>query len=250
VAADVTTDDIAKLIDHWRVTGTKEVTGAWAERRRLAANMRRVIELLVEIDPPIEDLSTAADALEVYAQRLQGYPGTRKYEGFAEASNAGDVAAFFDQSPVIGLSNPLSPPVYLEGDQETRTVEGRVTFGSAFEGPPGYVHGGFIAATFDEILGFANSLSGSPGMTAHLMVNFRRPTPLHTPLCVKAKFDRMDGRKIYTSGEIYAEGVLTADAEGLFVTIGFEKFRALREAREAREVTRSQQQQAAVEPES
>ncbi len=241
-------DDLKGLFSHWKAVNM-EATGAWAERRRLAANMRRVIERLVEIDPPIEELSTAADALERYTERLERHPRNRKYEGFAEASNAGDIAALFDQSPVIGLSNPLSPPIRLEGNLETKTVEGSGTFGSAFEGPPGCVHGGFVAAAFDETLGFANSLSGSPGMTARLVVNYRRPTPLHTPLHLKARFDRVDGRKIYTSGEIYADETPTADAEGLFITIGFDKFHSLREAREARETSRSQQRQQ-VEPDS
>jgi acyl-coenzyme A thioesterase PaaI-like protein len=235
----VSEDDLKELFSHWSAVNM-EATGAWAERRRLAANMRRVIERLVEIDPPIEELSTAADALERYAERLERHPRNRKYEGFAETSNAGDVAALFDQSPVIGLSNPLSPPIQLAGDHETKTVEGTGTFGSAFEGPPGCVHGGFVAAAIDETLGFANSLSGAPGMTACLKINFRRPTPLHTPLNLKARLDRIDGRKVYTSGEIYARGVLTADAEGLFISISFDKFHQLREARQGRETSRSE----------
>ena len=43
-----------------------------------------------------------------------------------------------------------------------------VTFGSAYEGPPGCVHGGYVAAAFDEMLGFVQSLGGNPGMTARL----------------------------------------------------------------------------------
>lgn len=87
-------------------------------------------------------------------------------------------------------------------------------------------------------------------MTARLVVNYRRPTPLHTLLHLKARFDHIDGRKIYTSGELDADGVLTAEAEGLFVSIGFEKFRTLYEAREARAATRPPERgAAAVEPE-
>ena len=36
---------------------------------------------------------------------------------------------------------------------------------AAYEGPPGYVHGGWVALTFDEILGMTNIASGHPGMT-------------------------------------------------------------------------------------
>ena len=46
---------------------------------------------------------------------------------------------------------------------------GVVTFGDAYEGPPGCVHGGFIAASFDEMLGFVAGATGKPGMTARLV---------------------------------------------------------------------------------
>jgi hypothetical protein len=55
-----------------------------------------------------------------------------------------------------------------------------VTFGSAYEGPPGCVHGGYVAAAFDEMLGFVQSLGGNPGMTARLTFPIgvrRRSTP-------------------------------------------------------------------------
>ena len=42
-----------------------------------------------------------------------------------------------------------------------------MTFGSAYEGPPGCVHGGFVAAAFDEVLGFVQSLGGQPGLHRH-----------------------------------------------------------------------------------
>jgi acyl-coenzyme A thioesterase PaaI-like protein len=211
-----------------------EATGAWAERRRLAGAMRAVIDRLVRIEAPEKELAAAADALERYAQRLDRHPRTHRYEAWAETSPAGDVRAFFDQSPFIGLANPLAPPIRLEPDEDGRRVHGLVTFGAAYEGPPGCVHGGMIAAAFDEILGFASSLSGEPGMTGTLTVRYRRPTPLHTELRLEGRFERKEGRKIYTAGEIRAGSELTAEAEGLFIAVDREKFRALYEARERR----------------
>ena len=61
-------------------------------------------------------------------------------------------------------------------------IKGTVTFGSAYEGPPGHVHGGYVAAAFDELLGMTQSLGGMPGMTGTLTVRYRRPTPLRTEL--------------------------------------------------------------------
>ncbi|MCZ7629824.1 MAG: hypothetical protein M5U19_12590 [Microthrixaceae bacterium] len=86
--------------------------------------------------------------------------------------------AFFDQSPLSGLSNPLSPPLVLSYDPaDASALRGHVNFGTAYEGPPGFVHGGYVAAVFDELLGATQSLSGTQGMTAHLGVDYRSPTP-------------------------------------------------------------------------
>jgi len=195
-----------------------EAQGSWAERRRLAKAMREVIDRLVTSDAPEAELRAAADALERYAQRLASHPRRALPAGFAETANAGDVGAFFDYSPLIGLSNPMAPPIslHIEGSD---VVRGTVTFGVAYEGPPGHVHGGFIAAAFDEVLGFAQSTTGHPGMTGRLTIHYRKPTPLQRELRFEARVVRVEGRKIFTEGHLYAGQVLTAEAEGLFVSV-------------------------------
>ncbi len=202
--------------------------GAWAQKRRLASAMRRIIDRLVMSEAPQDQLSRAADVAERFAESLGEHRQRQRLWGFAEASNAGDVGAFFDQSPMIGLSNPLAPPLRLE--VRDGTIHGEVVFGSAYEGPPGHVHGGFVAAAFDEVLGFAQSLSGNPGMTGSLTIRYRRPTPLHRALRFRATVDRIDGRKIYTSGKLLVDEVVTAEAEGLFISVDAAKFQALIEA--------------------
>jgi acyl-coenzyme A thioesterase PaaI-like protein len=219
-----------------------ELTPRRAEERRLAAAMREVIDQLVSTTASTDELARAADDLESLADVLRELPSGQTYRGFAESANAGQETAglqpgdpewyaFFDHSPFIGLANPLSPPMHLEylGDR----VKGTVRFGAAYEGPPGCVHGGYIAAVFDELLGSTQSLSGDQGMTAHLGIDYRRPTPLGVPLTMEGWFDRREGRKIYARGAMYAEGTLTAEAEGLFIAFDREKFAALLQARNA-----------------
>jgi len=217
---------------HWEAP---EVLPADArqEKRRLAAAMRLVIERLVASDAPEAELARAASELERYAEHLRTHPRMRRFEGYAESANAGDVGAFFDQSPLIGLANPLAPPLRLAKTGE-RTAEGRVRFGSAYEGPPGCVHGGFVAAAFDEVLGFAQSLGGNPGFTGTLVVRYRVPTPLHTDLRFEGRIDRVEGRKTFASGRVFAGETLCAEAEGIFVAARPEKFQALLEARARR----------------
>lgn len=224
-----------RITSHWDASARQVTGGKWAERRRLAAAMREVIRLLVRSDAPERELRIAADRLEEYAAHLRTHPRNPRYEGFAEASPAGDVAAFFDQSPIIGQSNPLAPPVSLKATEDGMRVVGEVHFTSPYEGAPGCVHGGWVAAAFDEALGFAQSLSASPGMTGTLVVRYRNPTPLGSDLRIEAWVERVEGRKVFAAGTLHAGETLAAEAEGIFVSIDPSRFQRLLEARAERE---------------
>ena len=227
-----------------RIEGLKalEATPARMAARRLAAAMREVTSLMVCTTADVEQLAAAADEFEAFAAQLREFPGGHTYEGFSEAANAGAALAayaaardsgdperlgFFDFSPLIGLSNPLSPPIVMDHEEGTeRAVVARVTFGPAFEGPPGCVHGGFVAAAFDEVLGATQSLSGTQGMTAHLDVDYRSPTPLGVPLVLRGWLDRTEGRKIWARAELRHGDTLCAESEALFIAFapgGFQK---------------------------
>jgi acyl-coenzyme A thioesterase PaaI-like protein len=224
------------ILPHWDATKISG-QGAWQQKRRLAQAMRLVMERLVPSNAPEAELRLAADGLERYAEALKAHPRLKHFHGYAESANAGDVGAFFDQSPMIGLANPLAPPITI-GRAGERSAIASVTFGSAYEGPPGCVHGGFVAAAFDEVLGFVQSLGGNPGMTARLTVHYRRPTPLHTELLFEGELVRIDGRKIYTEARVRAHGEVTAEAEGLFVSVERGRFLALLAERERMEANR------------
>lgn len=208
-----------------------EVSSTWAERRRLAKAMREVIDRLTTSDAPEAELRAAADGLERYAARLATHPRRTVPYGYGESANSGDVAAFFDYSPMIGLSNPLAPPIRLEVDGNA--VRGHVRFGTAYEGPPGHVHGGFVAAAFDEVLGFVQSTTGNPGMTGTLTIRYRKPTPLNTDLRFEASVQRVEGRKIFAEGRLYVGDTLTAEADGIFISVDAAKMMAFIEATKA-----------------
>jgi acyl-coenzyme A thioesterase PaaI-like protein len=115
------------------------------------------------------------------------------------------------------MSNPVAPPLYVrlvDQPDGSFAVTGTVTFGAAYEGPPGHVHGGMVAAMFDELLGFAQF---SAGFTGSLTVRYRKPTPLHRELNVRAWQERADGRKRIIKGTCHAGDTLLTEAEGLFI---------------------------------
>ncbi len=215
--------------DRFRRQRDAEMTPYRAELHRLGEATRSVIEHLVAIRAPVEDLARAADLLEDVAAKLADYPQGRLYEGFAESANAGAAAGLFDHSPMLGLANPLAPPIRV--DLVDDVVVGKVHFGSAYEGPPGCVHGGFLAAAFDEVLGMTQSMSGRPGMTGTLSIRYRRPTPLHHDLVFEGRLLSVSGRKISTRGVCLADGEMTAEADGLFISVDLSKMGELYEAR-------------------
>jgi acyl-coenzyme A thioesterase PaaI-like protein len=84
-------------------------------------------------------------------------------------------------------------------------------------GPPGCVHGGWIAYAFDEVLGRTTVASGFPAMTAHLHVRYRRPTPIGAAIEFTVPWPTVRGRRVHVRASLRADGVRTADADALFV---------------------------------
>lgn len=206
-------------------TRERPLTARQAAARRVGESVRQAIDSLTATSAPADVLEEAAAKMGEVVALLAGYGSDRQYEGFAESSGAGHGEAFFDWSPVLGLSNPLAPPMHLAVEGETVVATAR--FGSAYEGPPGCVHGGFIAAAFDDVLGLAQSLSGQMGMTGTLTVRYRRPTPLYVEVRLEGRLDEISGRKVATSGRLYAGSELTAEATGLFIAVSSEHFGSL-----------------------
>jgi acyl-coenzyme A thioesterase PaaI-like protein len=226
--------DEANVFETWHLS-TLAPGGAWAERRRLAAAVRSLIDhcVSVAVDPAADaragELRQIAATLEEQATRLAALPQKSTRDGFLDGSYRDARAQFMDRGPLIGLSNPLAPPLVLSS--EGATALATVTFGPAFEGAPGHVHGGFVAAAFDQLFGYLGVLVGRPSLTASLTVTYRKPTPLDEELRLVASVERVDGRKSFVRGRLSADGGITAEAEGLFVAIGADWFQTLMQER-------------------
>jgi acyl-coenzyme A thioesterase PaaI-like protein len=215
-------DEVPFMAQWWTFTD-EQLSPRRAEMRRLADAGRLVIERMATTEPSHEVIERAAELLEAAAGELDGPGKTRRYEGFAESANAGgDPHAHFDHSPIMGMASPLAAPTRIESGGEG-TIVMHIRYGSAYEGPPGAVHGGIVAAAFDELLGMTQSLSGQPGMTGTLTVRYRLPTPLHRDLRFVGTLERVEGRKIFTRGRCYDGEAVTAEAEGLFIHVDFQR---------------------------
>jgi acyl-coenzyme A thioesterase PaaI-like protein len=199
--------------------------------RDVADAVRALIHRMVATEAPAEVFAGIADELRTVAARLEPYPRQHLFMGLRESA-LGDAAEVgddyegaFDLSPLMGRANPLAPPLRLEIHDDR--VVGTATFDSAYEGPPGCVHGGLVAAAFDELLGLAQMHAGQPGMTARLVINYRSPTPLHEELRLEGRVARVEGRKTFCTGEIHVGDRLCAEAEALFVALEPGRFAAM-----------------------
>ena len=204
-------------------------------RIEIAKEVRTVIDQLLATSAPVEELERTQAIINQAVALLKSRSHSHDYEGPSEGSLA-PLNSFLDRSPIIGAINPLSVPMRMEidGDGGTEsTVVGHAIFPAAYEGPPGCVHGGFIAAYFDDVLGMTQSLSGNPGMTVNLTVDYRAPTPLKQPVVFRGRVVSIDGRKISVAGTLHHGETLCAEAKGLFISMRPEVFSRLIEIRQA-----------------
>ncbi|RYG63977.1 hypothetical protein EON77_20270, partial [bacterium] len=156
------------------------ITGAWAEKRRVADELRHLVARCVTTDAPEDVLANVRELIEEAARALDPYPGLTFGEGRDACRDYDDLAVYADRGALVGPCNPLAPPMHLsmEGD----TAVARVRFGPPYEGLPGAVHGGFVAAAFDQLFGYLQVQRNVGSVTATLTVDYRKITPLDTDL--------------------------------------------------------------------
>lgn len=199
-------------------------------RLRLATALRAALKFAATSMADDAPILAAAELVEQAVVHLEPGPHGRPYHGSAEGAVGGVPNGFTSYSPVTGPLNALASVVSLTARDNEVVAE--VVYDNAYEGPPGHLHGGLVAAIFDEVLGFAQALSGAPGMTGKLEVTYRSPTPLHTLLRVVGRYEKIEGRKIFTTGTIHAGDRLCAEAKGLFISVRPEMFGGLGQIRD------------------
>lgn len=186
-----------------------------ATLQRVIAAARRINRALVHVDPATETADVAAD-IEDLASRIEalGTMGVRQTELNRRTRN-----------PATGSMNPIAPPITV--DIVDDVVMSTVNFSEAYQGPPGTVHGGWVAALLDETMGRTRLLVDNNVVTGSLHVRYVAPTPINTDLVGRAWIvDRQD-KKMVVHGEIRAGESVTATAEGIFVYIARERFASL-----------------------
>jgi hypothetical protein len=182
----------------------------------LGEALRDLVERAAATEAPVDELCRAAAVLREATIPLARHPRRREQVPAADDLLAG-VRMY---NPVTGTGSALAPPLRIE--LVDGVVVGTCTLGLAFEGPPMYAHGGVSALLLDQMLGYATSASGHPGLTVALTTRFRAPVPLLTPLRLTAGVTEISGRKVMARGMIATAAdpeTALVDADGTFVAL-------------------------------
>lgn len=104
------------------------------------------------------------------------------------------------------------------GLDDQGAVDFDILCGPQFEGGRGVAHGGWTAATLDEMLGTVAMLHQTLTVTKSLTVEFLKPVPIGQPLKGRAWNDHKQGHRWHNVGEIVlaATGVVLGRATGVF----------------------------------
>jgi acyl-coenzyme A thioesterase PaaI-like protein len=178
--------------------------------RPLADSVRRLIDATIRTSVDAATLAAAKEKVDCATEELSA----ALIPGSFGVRQAGDGQTMAWGNVVIGLRNPVAPPLTI-----THNADGLVwsdfALGAAYEGPPGFVHGGMCAMVLDHVLGATAHKPGRPAFTGTLSVRYLRGTPLG-PLRAEAHVDRVEGVKTFASGHIADAQGITVRAEGVF----------------------------------
>ena len=206
---------------------SKSTPEAYSVGIELADELRAISQALVDRDIASHDLRAALSAAREVRPHLDGSPRSRWYETDEPSSFGSETSLAFDAlSPVRGRLNPVAAPLTMQVAQRedgSQYIAGHARLSNVYEGPPHGVHGGIVAALFDEILSASMALAPPPGVTAKLEVNYRHLTPVGEDLRLEAWITEERDRRVHAKATCHAGDTLTAQATALFIRIDFKE---------------------------
>ena len=202
--------------------GSQEAT-YWQARQRLASATRALNEKLVSTDIDPELAAALAEKIEDLTAELSQAQQVTGLVDMAKRGQRGTIDDVMGELVSVGgRSHPCSPE--LRWQEASNRITGTVKFSQAFEGPPGHVHGGWVASVLDHLMGMTHVRTGHPGMTGGLSVRYLKPTPLNQRIEVSAQATELDDKRTEVKAEMRFGETTTATAEAIFVRVDREKF--------------------------
>ena len=116
----------------------------------LTQAVRRLIQAGIRTGEDEETIREAQTAIEAVVQKLEGTVD----EGLPRHAVNGRPVVW--GNPVTGFRNAIAPPLIMHEDPDGLWWS-EFELGEAYQGPPGWVHGGVLALVLDQLLGEAAS---------------------------------------------------------------------------------------------
>ena len=202
--------------------GSQEAT-YWQARQRLASATRALNEKLVSTDIDPELAAALTEKIEGLAAELSQAQQVTGLVDMAKRGQRGTIDDVMGELVSVGgRSHPCSPE--LRWQEASNRITGTVKFSQAFEGPPGHVHGGWVAGVLDHLMGMTHVRTGHPGMTGGLSVRYLKPAPLNQVIEVSAQATELDDKRTEVKAEMRFGETTTATAEAIFFRVDREKF--------------------------
>ena len=98
-------------------------------------------------------------------------------------------------------------------------VAGRFFVKQDHQGPPGYAHGGVIAAALDEAMALLLHGRGAMALTGRLEIELQAPAPVGSFVSVEAEVGESNGRRITAVATARGEAGALATARGTFIRV-------------------------------
>jgi uncharacterized protein (TIGR00369 family) len=118
-----------------------------------------------------------------------------------------------------GPENPIG--LRLRFEPEGDGVRAETTLAAEFQGWQSVAHGGIAMALLDEAMAHAAGAAGHRGVTASINVRFRKPVPIGTPIAITGRVAWQRRNVLGLEAKLCdASGMLLADGEGKFVSMG------------------------------
>ncbi|MAB78696.1 MAG: hypothetical protein CMJ89_05015 [Planctomycetes bacterium] len=123
------------------------------------------------------------------------------------------------------VDTPAGPTIRMRFFKKCsdRSLIGRVWFGSATFGPPGFVHGGLVSFVLDEAMGTCCWIGGYPCIAANLSIDFVEMTPLEEDCLVEAKIVGVQPNKLVIETTLSLEGRVLVKGRGVFVRLRLDR---------------------------
>jgi len=196
-----------------------------AARVELGRTARRLNHAIVARDVEIEQLHDATASMTRLAEEFER--SDRRERSLTNFKNSKRVLFADGARMTSHICRPGSGPgsphgLEMEVVRRGEVAEARFIIGDSYEGAPGRGHGGVVALAFDDTMGFVLNIIHTVAYTGEITVRYEAPAPLNTPLVIRARLDRRDGRKLHLVSDLREDrpdAPLIATSHALFIAI-------------------------------